>query len=213
MNEDHGYIYIYKCMVGQCSDICKIGVSNDYKQRLIQHIRTPYYGFMPYCDFVTGKPIATMFEVSNLKDCDSLLKNYFKQYEVSSIEIYNIEYDKAVKEIHRLLKMSNQLISFIPDGISVYDFLPQDKLELQDETTKKAVYEDLISKINKKYNGDFPQDFINMLRDKEDFTLNCKSHMNKGSYVDVPGNYVLDINYNKAKKLEIKEKLLDILNR
>ena len=51
------------------------------------------------------------------------------------------------------------------------------------------------------------------VREKEDFTLNCKSHMNKGSYVDVPGNYVLDINYNKAKKIEIKEKLIDILNR
>jgi predicted GIY-YIG superfamily endonuclease len=90
---NQGYIYIYKCLIGKCSDICKIGVTGDYKSRLEQHVRTPYFGFMPYCDFSTGKPIATVFKVNDYTNCDSIIKKHFKHLQVSSLEIYNVEYD------------------------------------------------------------------------------------------------------------------------
>ena len=45
---NQGYIYIYKCVVGLGSDVCKIGITKDYDKRLKQHVRTPYYGFIPY---------------------------------------------------------------------------------------------------------------------------------------------------------------------
>ena len=62
--KNFGYIYIYKCVVGSGSDICKIGITKNFHDRLKQHIRTPYYGFMPYVEFTTGNPIFTAFKVT-----------------------------------------------------------------------------------------------------------------------------------------------------
>ena len=61
-NLNKGYIYIYKCIVGSKSDVCKIGKTKHFHDgyyRLKQHGRTLYYGFVPYTDFTTGFPIAT----------------------------------------------------------------------------------------------------------------------------------------------------------
>ena len=52
-----------------------------------------------------------------------------------------------------------------------------------------------------------------MLRDKADYEENCKSHYNTGNYIVISDKYILDLNYNKAKRTELKEKLLNILNK
>ena len=54
------------------NDICKIGKtkhSRDYYDRMKQHSRTVYYGFVPYTDFLTGNPIATGFKIKNMILC------------------------------------------------------------------------------------------------------------------------------------------------
>ena len=211
---NQGYIYIYKCLIGKCSDICKIGVTGDYKSRLEQHVRTPYFGFMPYCDFSTGKPIATVFKVNDYTNCDSIIKKHFKHLQVSSLEIYNVEYDKAIKEIYDLLVFSKQYIELIPDGISLYDYIPQYKQDaVFDDDTSKKTFTEIIDKISNKYNNNYPEEFINMLRDKADYEENCKSHYNTGNYIVISDKYILDLNYSKAKRTELKEKLLNILNK
>lgn len=57
-----GYIYVYKYVVKSISD--KIGMTKDLIKRLQLHVRTLYYGFIPYAEFTTGNSIATVFKVS-----------------------------------------------------------------------------------------------------------------------------------------------------
>ena len=92
MNEklNEGYIYIYKCVVGSGSDVCKIGITKDYHKRLQQHVRTPYYGFMPYIEFTTGNPIATVFKISNYDSADTIINNIFHENQFGTFEIYSI---------------------------------------------------------------------------------------------------------------------------
>lgn len=127
-----GYIYIYKCVVGSGSDVCKIGITKDFHKRLQQHVRTPYYGFMPYIEFTTGNPIATVF---------------------------------------------------------------------------KGIMRQIIDK----YSEELPEELLLMLRDKDDYIENCNSHYVRGNYIDCPNNMVLDLNYNKEKRLEILNKLKKII--
>lgn len=52
---------------------------------------------------------------------------------------------------------------------------------------------------------------MTMLKDKDDFIENCHSHYSTGNYIDFPSNLVLDLNYNKEKRIEILNKLRELL--
>ena len=53
-----------------------------------------------------------------------------------------------------------------------------------------------------KYSEELPEELLLMLRDKDDYIENCNSHYVRGNYIDCPNNMVLDLNYNKEKRLE-----------
>ena len=99
------YIYIYKCVVESGSDVCKIGITKDFHKRLQQHVRTPYYGFMPYIEFTTGNPIATIFKVSEYDKTDDLIDELFHENQFDNFEIYSINYDDAIKNFIMVLKI------------------------------------------------------------------------------------------------------------
>ena len=212
MEEKTGYIYIYKCIVGSHSDICKIGKTEHYgdsMDRLKQHLRTTYYGFTPYCDFVTGNVIATAFKVKNVDDSDRLAKQLFIKKQISGIEIYNVDYDYAIKKLYKALKKNNQLIELIKDGNSAYDFLNK-KVSFEISTTK-ATFEEIKDQLLSKYGENLPDELLNMLRDRKSFEENCVSHSKSGNYIIFPNDMVLDIHFNKAKRTEILNNLKSFL--
>ena len=201
---NQGYIYIYKCVVGSGSDICKIGITQNFHDRLKQHVRTPYYGFMPYIEFTTGNPIATVFKVNDCNKSDKIIKNEFSKYQFSNIEIYNVDYDKAIEEIYNILKKERQLIELIKENYSEYNFL--DNKNKIDKTTKKE-FLDVKERIVSKYGNNFPEELVIMLREKNDFKENCKSHFNTGNFIKFNNDMILDLNYNKSIRVEILNKL------
>lgn len=215
-NLNEGYIYIYKCIVGSGSDVCKIGKTkhfHDGYDRLKQHGRTLYYGFVPYTDFTTGFPIATGFRVKNYNIADALVRKNFSDRQFSNIEIYNVDYDLAIKELYEVLNSNGQLIELIQDGISAYDFLvtAPEVVDEVNEDTSKATFETVKDKILLKYGNELPEKLMILLKDKEDFMNNCRSHYASGNYIDFPNNLVLDIHYNKMKRVDILSKLRDLL--
>lgn len=50
-----------------------------------------------------------------------------------------------------------------------------------------------------------------MLKDKDEFIENCHSHYATGNFIEFPYNLVLDLNYNKQKRIEILDKLNRLL--
>ena len=212
MNEklNEGYIYIYKCVVGSGSDVCKIGITKDYHKRLQQHVRTPYYGFMPYIEFTTGNPIATVFKISNYDSADTIINNIFHENQFGTFEIYSIDYDEAIRKIYNELKNNNQLIELIKDNYSLYSFL-DNNVEESNVNTNKKEFETVRDKLLGKYNNSIPDTLMTMLKDKDDFIENCHSHYSTGNYIDFPSNLILDLNYNKEKRIEILNKLKQLL--
>lgn len=211
-NEQIGYIYIYKCIVGKASDFCKIGMTEHFRDkydRITQHERTPYYGFIPYMDFATGNAIVTAFKVKNIRKTDRLVKERFKNYQVGKIEIYNIDYDKAIKELYDYLKETNQFIELIKDGISIYKFLDKKEFDDLDPVTSKAKFEMVLQQILKRYGNNLPEEFLSLLREKKEFEEHCPSHT---QFIEIhPYDLVLDIHFNKSKRTEIMNKLQDLL--
>lgn len=208
MNE--GYIYIYKCIVGTGSDVCKIGKTkhfHDNMDRLKQHSRTLYYGFVPYTEFITGNPIATAFKVSDCDKSDRIIKDEFKKCQFSNIEIYNVDYDRAIEIIYNILKKEGQLIELIKENYSAYSFL---KSKNETDKTTKDEFVKAKEKIISKYGDDLPEELLIMLREKNDFVDNCKSHFNTGNYIDFDNGMILDLNYNKEKRTEILNKLREL---
>lgn len=210
-NENEGYIYVYKCMVGSGSDVCKIGKSKDYLERLRDHVRRPYHGFVPYAEFTTGKAIATVYKINNIKMADQYIKEMFGDKQFGNYEIYNLDYDETIKTLYIGLKERNALLELIKDGYSIYDFANNEhKQENVDLTTKKN-YETIINMIIDKNNGNIPNELLIMLRDKNDFVENCKSHYNTRNYIDFKNGMILDLNYNKEKRTEILNKLKEMI--
>lgn len=206
MNNEYGYIYVYKCMVGSGSDVCKIGITKNYQERLKDHVRRPYHGFVPYAEFTTGKAIATVFKISNFSFADKYIKELFSNYQFGNYEIYNVDYDETIKKLYFGLKDRNAFVELIEDGYSLYDFAVDESRQESDTTTKKD-FELIKEQIIDRYNDNLPEELLLMLRDKNDFKENCKSHYNTGNYICFSTNMILDLNYNKEKRIEILKKL------
>lgn len=209
LEKDEGYIYIYKCVVGAGSDICKVGITKNFHDRLKQHIRTPYYGFMPYVEFTTGNPIFTAFKVNNYNLSDSLIEELLKNKKIGNYEIYNIDYEEAIKVLYIALKEKNRLIELIKEDYTDYDILKENEYGISKETndTKISIFKKIIEQLLLKYNKELPEEILVLLRDKEDYIKNCHSHYIRGNYVDFPNNMVLDLNYSKTTRIEILNKL------
>ena len=203
-DKKNGYIYIYKCMVGPKSDVCKVGKTDNYKERLRDHVRRPYHGFVPYCEFTTGKAIATVYKIKNIKNADKLINEIIGDKQFGDYEIYNLDYDMLIKKIYNGLKNKNELLEVIRDGYSLYDFIIEEE-KVTNDTIKKN-FEKIKVDIISKYDV-LPEELLLMLRDKDDFINNCKSHYNTGNYIDFPNNMILDLNYNKPTRQEILDKL------
>ncbi len=208
MNE--GYIYIYKCVVGSGSDVCKIGITKDYHKRMQQHVRTPYYGFMPYIEFTTGNPIATVFKINDYSSADKIINRIFHDVQFGNFEIYSIDYDEAIRKLYNELNNNNQLVELIKDNYSLYSFL-DNNIEESNINTNKKEFESVKNQLLEKYNNILPDALMTMLKDKDDFIENCHSHYSTGNYIDFPSNLVLDLNYNKEKRIEILNKLKELL--
>ena len=207
---DEGYIYIYKCVVGSGSDVCKIGKSKDVYKRLKQHVRTPYYGFMPYIEFTTGNPIATVFKINEYIYADNLIDELFHENQFGNYEIYLVDYDEAVKKIYEKLIEKDYLVEFIKDNYSLYSFINNEDSDKLVNTNKK-VFENIKKELLIKYNYNLPEDILIMLKDKNEFIKNCSSHYIRGNYIEFPENLVLDLNFNKEKRFEILKKLKKFL--
>lgn len=210
MKNELGYIYIYKCVVGSGSDVCKIGITKDYHKRLQQHVRTPYYGFIPYIEFTTGNPIATIFKVNDYNSADAIINKVFHDNQFGNFEIYSIDYDEAIKKLYEELKNTDMLIELIKDNYSLYSFLDEIDEKSNVKTSKKE-FENLREQLLTKYNESLPEALLSMLKDKNSFIENCHSHYSTGNYIDFPSNLVLDLNYNKEKRVEILNKFKDLL--
>lgn len=227
-----GYIYIYKCIVGKNDDICKIGKTGNYKNdrdRLVQHLRTPYYGFTPYTRFDTHEVIATIFKVNNVDKADNDVKNYFEKerkifnkksgldeifkIQLSGLEIYNIDYEDGYKELYKLLKEKNYFIGIYRDGYSSYRELKLTKNVILDGykdyegTTKKQDFEAQVKRLKKKYKGNYPDELKLMLRDKKEFEESSPSHFK--DCIDFGYGLVLDIHVCHAEKVNKLERLKD----
>lgn len=203
---NEGYIYIYKCVVGSGSDVCKIGITKDYNKRLKQHVRTPYYGFMPYIEFTTGNPIATIFKINDYANADRIIDSVFKNNQFGNFEIYSVDYDEAIQMLYYELDNKNLLVDFVKDNYSLYSFL-DDRSETKNINTNKQDFNKIKEEILIKYNNSIPEELMNMLKDKDEFIENCHSHYATGNYIEFPFNLVLDLNYNKQKRIDILNKL------
>lgn len=207
--KNFGYIYIYKCVVGSGSDICKIGITKNFHDRLKQHVRTPYYGFMPYVEFTTGNPIFIAFKVRDYDLADNLIEELLNTKKIGNYEIYNIDYEEAIKIIYKTLVKKDRLIELIKEDYTDYDYLKESEFKAEKEMidTRISVFKDIVKQLLLKYNDELPEEVLVMLRDKEDYISNCNSHYIRGNYVDFTNNLILDLNYNKATRLEILNKL------
>ena len=207
--KNFGYIYIYKCVVGSGSDICKIGITKNFHDRLKQHVRTPYYGFMPYVEFTTGNPIFTAFKVRDYDLADNLIEELLNTKKIGNYEIYNIDYEEAIKIIYKTLVKKDRLIELIKEDYTDYDYLEESEFKAEKEmiNTRISVFKDIVKQLLLKYNDELPEEVLVMLRNKEDYIDNCNSHYIRGNYVEFTNNLILDLNYNKATRLEILNKL------
>ena len=125
-----------------------------------------------------------------------------------------MDYDSAIKELYDFLNANNLLVSFVEDGISAYDFLKVedngDTLKINVDTSKSA-FEDIKEQLLSKYGNELPDELLLLLRNQDEFIEICPSHYKSGNYIDFPNNLVLDIHYNKMKRVDILSKLRDLL--
>lgn len=205
-----GYVYVYKVIVGNSHDFVKIGVSNDYIGRMQQHVRTPYQGFLCFLNFLTCEPIVTAFEVTNMGLCDDLVQEHFKKYQLGDIEVYNINYNEAIKELYTLLNANNQFQGqgLIEDRITDYSFLSEQPSNK--DCTDKSVFEAVRDMILAKYD-ELPSQALTHLRDAKDFETNCSSHYRSGNYIHFTTDLVLDLHSSKAKRFDLLCQLRDLL--
>lgn len=177
---------------------------------MAQHVRTPYQGFTCFLNFSNRKPIATAFRVNHMDVADDLVKNYFsKDYQIASIEVYNINYNVAIQELYNLLSDNNEYIELIEDGVTDYSFLV-----LKDEVkvdTRKEVFESLRDKLLSKYNDNLPDELMLLLRDKEEYEAHCSSHYKTGNFVEFRDGYILDICVSKPSRSLLLCKLQELL--
>lgn len=205
-----GYIYIYKCVVGNVDNICKIGKTTHFRDkhcRIVQSLRTPYAGLFPYLSF-DGTPIVTGFKVRDVDVADVEVQKYFKKQQVSTLEIYVTDYIEGVKKLHDFLVRKKLLIEVLEDGVTDYGFLQDDEKILVD--TSKSTFEIIKQVLLSKY-GDVPTEALKLLRTKADIQDNCPSHLKYGNYVEFPGDMILDLNFDKAKRFDILSQLSDLL--
>lgn len=203
-----GYVYIYKVVVGNSHNFVKIGVSKDYVERMHQHVRTPYQGFICFLNFLTCEPVVTAFKVADMDLSDDLVQGYFKKYQLGDIEVYNINYNDAIKELYTLLKKHNQFIELVEDKITDYSFLKDDGKILVD--TSKSAFEIIKQELLSKYDG-IPNEVLKLLRTKVDIQYNCPSHLKYGNYVEFPNDMILDLHFDKAGRVDILTQLSDLL--
>lgn len=197
-----GYIYIYKCVLN--SSLCKIGVTGNLKSRFLCHKNNLYHGFGPYTNFLTGAPIFSAISVKNKDEADCLVRTHFKGCQLGGIEIYNIKYNEAIKELYVLLNKHNQFIELIEDGVTDYSFLQYDEKISFD--TSKSSFEKIKQEILSKYD-DLPTELLKLLRTKADIQDNCPSHLMYGNYVEFPGDMILDLNFDKTGRVKILTQL------
>ena len=76
---------------------------------------------MPYFEFTTGNPIFTAFKVNNYNLSDSLIEELLKNKKIGNYEIYNIDYEEAIKVLYIALKEKNRLIELIKEDYTDYD--------------------------------------------------------------------------------------------
>lgn len=205
-----GYIYIYPCIQGNLKNLSKIGVTDDFKERMAQHVRTPYQGFTCFLNFSNRKPIATAFRVNHMDVADDLVKNYFSAgYQIAArIEAYNINYNVAIQELYNLLYDNDEYIELIEDGVTDYSFLKDDGESLVD--TSKSSFERIKQALLSKYD-DVPTKLFKLLRTKDDIQSKCPSHLRYGNYVEFPNDMILDLNFDKAGRIDILTQLSDLL--
>lgn len=213
-NEKEGYIYVYKCIVGSRSDVVKIGMTkhyNDESDRLKQHGRTLYYGFVPYTNFFTGQPISTAFLVRERKTADKLIKKEFAENQFTNIEVYNIEYQDAIKRIYDILNEKSQFIKLIEDTYTDYNFLDKKEENITEDEIKgrfkKKDFINLRDALLSKYHNNLPEEIIQMLRNRKEFEENCNSHFKLKNWIDFGKDMILDINFNSERRQEIYNKL------
>ena len=205
-----GYIYIYKCVVGNVDNICKIGKTTHFRDkhcRIVQSLRTPYFGFMPYMKF-DGTPIVTGFKVRDVDVADVEVQKYFKKQQVSTLEIYVGNYCDFIKKLCYLLKKRKLFIELLEDGVTDYSFLTDQQNDACD--TSKIVFEAVKEMILSKYD-EFPSRVLTLLRDAKDFEEHCSSHYSSGNYIRFTNDLVLDIHLSKAKRFNILCQLRDLL--
>jgi len=205
-----GYIYIYKCVVGNVDNICKIGKTTHFRDkhcRIVQSLRTPYFGFMPYMTF-DGTPIVTGFKVHDVDAADAEVQRYFKKQQVSTLEIYVGNYCDFIKKLCYLLKKRKLFIELLEDGVTDYSFLTDQQNDACD--TSKIVFEAVKEMILSKYD-EFPSRVLTLLRDAKDFEEHCSSHYSSGNYIRFTNDLVLDIHLSKAKRFNILCQLRDLL--
>lgn len=205
-----GYIYIYKCVVGNVDNICKIGKTTHFRDkhcRIVQSLRTPYFGFMPYMKF-DGSPIVTGFKVRDVDIADAEVQKYFKKQQVSTLEIYVTDYIDGVKKLRNFLIRKKLLIELSEDGVTDYGFLQDDEKILID--TSKFTFEIIKQVLLSKYDN-LPTEALKLLRTKADIQENCPSHLMYGNYIEFPNDMILDLNFDKAKRFNIMSKLRKLL--
>lgn len=206
-----GYIYIYKCVVGNVDNICKIGKTTHFRDkhcRIVQSLRTPYFGFMPYMQF-DGTPIVTGFKVRDVDIADAEVQKYFKKQQVSTLEIYVGNYCDFIKKLCYLLKKCKLFIELLEDGVTDYSFLQYDEKISVD--TSKSSFEKIKQELLSKYD-DLPTEVLKLLRTKADIQDNCPSHLKFGNYVEFPGEMILDLNFDKARRFDILSQLSGFIN-
>ena len=154
---------------------------------------------MPYVEFTTGNPIFTAFKVSNYDLADDLIEEILKNKKVGNYEIYNIDYEEAIKVLYRALKEKSRLIELIKEDYTDYDILEDNliKTKIEPIDTRIKNFKEIVKQLLLKYDNELPEEILVMLRDKDDYIKNCNSHYVRGNFLDFPNNMVLDLNYNK----------------
>lgn len=156
---------------------------------------------MPYVEFTTGNPIFTAFKVSNYDSADDLIEEILKNKKVGNYEIYNIDYEEAIKVLYNTLKGKNMLIELIKEDYTDYDLLEENLIKTQSESidTRIKSFKEIVNQLLLKYDKELPEEILVLLRDKDDYI--------RENYVEFPNNMILDLNYNKSTRLEILSKL------
>jgi hypothetical protein len=144
---------------------------------------------------------------------DDLIEELFKNNKIGNYEIYNIDYENAIRILYNALNEKKYFIELIKEKYTDYDSIEQilNKNENEQINTNISVFKDLEQKLVTKYNNTLPEELLILLRDKEEYIKNCYSHYKRGNYVDFPNNMILDLNYNKSTRIDILNKLKSFL--